>query len=200
MSSLTCTIFLTCLEHSLNRLCQHACQCSCTTCQCSCTTCHLVSTDVIMHAQYVLYQHAFAVCQHACTICPISACICSMPTCMHNMSSCKHNILIAWTKCQVSDVLKFACLFICMWPGICVAVPLAVCPPRSPFLHALKFITILLQVWVLYRRAILEKWTYQGNIRSLFETLPYYNQHGPFQEAENAVCLSSSTGNVIWPA
>ena len=38
--------------------------------------------------------------------------------------------------------------------------------------------------------------TYQGNIRSFFRFLTT-TIHGPSQETEDAVCLSSSTGNVI---
>ena len=82
-----------------------------------------------------------------------------------------------------------------MGPGVCVAVPPAVCPMCSLFLCLLKFITIFLQVWVPYRRAILKKMrTYQGNIRSLFHFLTA-TIHGPSQETENAICLGSSTGN-----
>ena len=55
--------------------------------------------------------------------------------------------------------------------GVCVVVPPAVCPTCSPFLYVLKFIAILLEVWIPYRRAILKMWTYQGDIFSLFRFL-----------------------------
>ena len=62
-----------------------------------------------------------------------------------------------------------------MWPGVFVAVPLAVYPTYSPFLHPLKFITILLQVWFhigkQYSRCECTKATYTLFFASLLQ--PY---------------------------
>jgi len=62
----------------------------------------------------------------------------------------------------------FACLFICMWPGVCMVVPLAVCPTCGPFLAPSQ----------VYHNPSLKVWTYQGNIRSLFRFLTT-TMHGP---------------------